>query len=129
MFFGSTDLMSGAHTSRIIGPFLRWLDPGISAQTVAQMHVLVRKAAHVTEYAILTGLFFRALRGLIADFRWRAMTAFLPALIFSVADEYHQTFVPSRTGSPIDVLIDCTGALTGILVCRLIHLAWRRKAG
>ena len=62
MFFGSTDLMSSEHTSRFLTPFLRWWNPDISPAAIAQVHLVVRKAAHVTEYAILTGLLFRAIR-------------------------------------------------------------------
>lgn len=120
MFFGSTDLMSAEHTSRFLTPFLRWLNPEISPVAIAQVHLLVRKAAHVTEYAILTGLLFRALRGLV-DGSWpRAAVAFVPAMIFAAVDEFHQSLVPSRTGSFYDVLVDYGGALVGILICRML---------
>lgn len=125
MFFGSTDLMSAEHTSRFLTPFLRWLNPEISPVAVAQVHLLVRKAAHVTEYAILTGLLFRALRGLVGGFWWRAAVALVSAMIFAAADEFHQTFIPSRTGSIYDILVDYCGALTGILICRMLVLRWR----
>lgn len=127
MFFGSTDMMSAEHTSRFITPFLRWLDPQISWRTIMQVHFLVRKAAHVTEYAILTGLLFRALRWSINGFWWRAAIALVPALLFAPLDEFHQAFVPSRTSSPRDVLIDYCGAVLGILFARLIHLALQRR--
>ena len=122
MLFGSTDAMSADHTSRFLTPFLHWLDPEISPAAVSRAHLLVRKAAHVTEYAILTGLFFHALRPSIAAFWRRAGFALLPALLFAPADEFHQSFVPSRTGSPVDVLIDYTGAILGILICRALYL-------
>ena len=129
MFFGSTDLLSAEHTSRFLTPFLRWLDPDVSRRTIAQVHLLVRKAAHVTEYAILAGLLFRALRGSIDGFWRRAALVFVPVMLFATADEYHQRFVPSRTGSFYDVLVDGSGALLGIALCRAIHLALlRRKA-
>jgi VanZ family protein len=127
MLVGSTDLMSGEQTSRLLIPFLRWLKPDISWATISHIHLLVRKAAHVTEYAILTGLLFRALRGVFAGFWNRAAVAFAPALIFAAADEYHQSFVPSRTSSVRDVFIDYAGALLGILICRAIHLALTRR--
>ena len=57
MFFGSTDLMSAEHTSRILTPLLRWWNPDISPAAIAQVHFFVRKAAHLTEYAILAGCF------------------------------------------------------------------------
>ncbi|MBA3833078.1 MAG: VanZ family protein [Chthoniobacterales bacterium] len=123
MFFGSTDAFSAEHTSRYLTPFLRWLDPDISAAALAQAHLLLRKAAHVTEYAILSGLLFRALRGLIGGFWRRAAVALAPALIFAPLDEFHQSFVPSRTSSLGDVLIDYSGAIAGILICRILQLA------
>ncbi len=127
MFFGSTDLMSSDHTSRFITPFLRWLDPQMSWQAIAHVHLCVRKAAHVTEYAILSGLLFRALRGSISGFWWRAAVALVPALIFAPSDEFHQSFVPSRTSSARDVLIDYCGAVLGILIAWLLHLACARR--
>ena len=78
MFFGSTDLMSAEHTSRILTPLLRWWNPDISPAAIAQVHFFVRKAAHLTEYAILAGLLCRALRGWIDEF-WRRV-AFTLAL-------------------------------------------------
>ncbi len=128
MFFGSTDFMSAEHTSRFLFPFLLWLNPHISAAALLEAHFLVRKAAHVSEYAILSGLLFRALRSWRTDFWPRAAIAFLPALVFASIDEFHQSFVPSRTSSLGDVGIDCLGALVGIVICRLLHLAFTRRS-
>jgi VanZ family protein len=128
MFVGSTDLLSAEHTSRFLTPLLRWLKPDISPYALAEAHLMVRKLGHVMEYAILTGLLFRAWRGIIAGFWARAAVAFLPAMIFALTDEYHQAFIPSRTSSLGDVLIDYLGAFTGILICRAIHQVTRRDA-
>lgn len=128
MSFGSSDFLSAQHTSRIITPFLHWLKPDISPATVAEIHLLLRKAAHVTEYAILSGLLFRALRGTIAGFWRRAAVAIIPALIFAPLDEWHQSWVPSRTSSPWDVLIDYGGAFLGIVICRVIHRIVQRRS-
>ena len=49
IFFGSTDLMSAEHTSRFIVPFLRWLKPDISPETLVSIHFIVRKCAHLGE--------------------------------------------------------------------------------
>ena len=127
MFCGSTDLMSSEHTSRFLIPFLRWLIPDISWHTIIQVHLFVRKAAHVTEYAVLTGLLFRALRPSIEGFWQRAALALLPALIFAPLDEFHQSFVRTRTSSPVDVLIDYGGAIVGIAICRVLQLAWQGR--
>ncbi len=128
MFIGSTDLMSAGHTSRFLTPFLRWLNPAISPEAIAHAHCFVRKAAHVTEYAILSGLLFRALRGPLAGFWPRAAFALLPAILFAAIDEWHQSFVATRTASLGDVCIDSLGAVVGILVCRLVQLVWQRHS-
>ncbi len=127
MFFGSTDMMSAEHTSRFLTPFLRWLNPEISWRAIAQVHFFVRKAAHVTEYAILTGLLFRALRWSINGLWRRGLLALIPALLYAPLDEFHQSFVPSRTSSARDVLIDYCGAILGILLARLLHLALAQR--
>jgi VanZ family protein len=125
MFFDSTDLMSSEHTSRIITPLLRWFDPGISDEMVAQVHLIVRKLAHILEYAVLASLLLRALRNLMANFRYRVAFAFIGALLFAVTDEFHQSFVHSRTSSLGDVGIDCAGAILGILACLMRYLTAR----
>jgi hypothetical protein len=61
IFFASTDIMSGERTSRFIGPFLRWLKPDISDERIKQVQFIVRKGGHLTEYAILCALLWRAL--------------------------------------------------------------------
>jgi VanZ family protein len=72
---------------------------------------LTRKATHFSEYFLLTGLWWWALSGRIG-----AKRALVPALAIAVAyamtDEWHQTFVHGRTGTPRDVAIDSAGALT-----------------
>jgi VanZ family protein len=120
IFLGSTDLLSAEHTSRFLVPFLRWLDPQIPLATLNAIQVGVRKLGHVTEYAILAMLLWHALRG---GTRWQTKMSILFVItwiacaIFAASDEFHQSFVPSRTSSPTDVMIDVIGALTGLLIC------------
>jgi VanZ family protein len=120
IFAGSTDLMSAEHTSRFLTPFLYWLKPDISLETIGQIHLLVRKTAHLTEYAILALLFMRALREKETRF-WRSAAVLVVAVLFALADEYHQAFVASRTSSLGDVAIDSAGALLGIVIYRSRH--------
>jgi VanZ family protein len=124
---GSTDLMSEEHTSRFITPFLRWLKPDISLAVIAQIHFFVRKAGHVTEYAILAALIFRALRGVFRRFRDQALAAFILAALFAGADEFHQSFVASRTSSVGDVGIDSIGAIISLGICGMIYCARPRR--
>ncbi len=126
IFIGSSDALSAEHTSRFIVPFLRWLDPQISFATIAAVHLAVRKLGHLTEYGILAVLLWRALRGtFVSKTTWiLAGSAFLLAALFAVSDEFHQSFIPSRTASPHDVLIDCIGASIALMMC--LVLAWRK---
>ena len=128
MFIGSTDLMSAGHTSRFLTPFLRWLDPAISPEAIAQAQFFVRKAAHVTEYAILSGLLFRALRDPLGGFWRRAAFALFPAILFAATDEWHQSFVATRTASLGDVCLDSLGAVFGILICGAVWLVLERRS-
>jgi VanZ family protein len=71
---------------------------------------LLRKGAHVTEYAILGALLLRALG--------REAPALAAGVAYAVTDELHQHFVRGRHASPFDVLIDAVGVTLGILVLR-----------
>jgi len=120
IFIGSTDVLSAEQTSRFLVPFLRWLKPDISAEVLLRIHFLVRKLGHVTEYAILAALLWRALRGgknLRAKMSILFLTASTACAIFAATDEFHQSFVPSRTAAVGDVFIDICGALIGLMIC------------
>jgi VanZ family protein len=78
--------------------------------------VLLRKLAHFTEYAVLTALWWRALRGL--GVRFPLATAIAISLAYAATDEYHQTFVDGRHGTPVDVLIDFAGMMTAAIAIR-----------
>lgn len=118
IFTASTDLMSSEHTSRFLVPFLHWLDPDISAATTALIHAGIRKAAHLTEYAIMAVLLWRAFRfpnlGVRQSLWPQAAIALALAILVAATDEWHQSFVASRGSSVIDVLIDSCGALLGL---------------
>jgi VanZ family protein len=119
MFAGSTDVLSAEHTSRFLVPFLRWLDPTISIHTIDAIHFTLRKIGHFTEYAILAALLWRALRGTFAGIGKGTLAAgvFLVAAAFAASDEFHQSFVSTRTATVHDVMIDCTGVFAAVLLC------------
>jgi VanZ family protein len=119
IFLGSTDLMSAEHTSRFLVPFLRRLRPGITAGAVAQIQFFVRKAAHLMEYAILAILLWRAVyRGTNLKMKMSILFTAVgfACAIFAAGDEFHQSFVVSRTASAQDVLIDVCGAVVGLAI-------------
>jgi VanZ family protein len=107
----STDLFSESHTSRFIIPALHAVLPFASLETLGRVHFTIRKLAHFTEYFIFSLLLMRGMRG--RNHGWKvqwAIWALVIAAGYSVLDEYHQLFVPSRTASPWDSLLDTTGA-------------------
>jgi VanZ family protein len=126
IFFASTGEFSAGNTSRIIGPLLRWLFPDISEENLLLAHYITRKVAHFTEYAILAWLAARAFttssRPLLR--RHWFLISLLLVIVYSLSDEYHQSFVPSRTGTIYDSFIDMSGGLTALI----LYALWRRRA-
>ena len=99
VIFGlSSSLGSSEETSRFVVPLLRWLFRWAAPGDIAALHGLVRKGGHLTEYAVLGALWFRAFR---RGPRLAPGAAAWSALTLSVAwaglDEWHQSFVPART--------------------------------
>lgn len=118
--FASSNSFSASNTSRIIGPLVLWLFPNTSAQTLATIHFITRKIAHFTEYAILGFLAARAFRTSprpAISGRWFLICATL-VVVYALMDEYHQSFVPSRTASVLDSFIDMAGGLTALIIIR-----------
>ena len=124
IFFASTGEFSAENTSLIIGPLLHWLFPNISDERVNLVHFFVRKLAHFTEYAVLALLAVRAFTNSSHEAirrRWFLLSLLLIAL-YALSDEFHQSFVTTRTASLYDSLIDTSGGLTALLL-----LAYKRK--
>jgi VanZ family protein len=120
IFSASGDSASFQHSSRIIGPLMRWLFPHLSDDAVHAIVVSVRKCAHLAEYAVLALLLWRALRKESArdttPWRWsKAGLVLALVALYAASDEIHQAFVPSREASVRDVLLDTAGAAFGLL--------------
>lgn len=119
----SSDIGSGEHTGHWLLPLLQMLAPWATEAQLETLHWLIRKAGHVTEYAILTALWYRALRqGRSATPRAAAAIAFAISIAWAVIDEIRQSFVPSRTASAMDVATDSIGV---VIVVTLAILGWR----
>src|SRR3954451_18162745 len=101
----------------------------LSSQTSSGDHttfeVILRKLAHVTEYTVLALCWIRAMRGLgVGGALQHAVAAGVGiTLLYAATDEFHQTFVAGRHGTPVDVLIDSIG----ITIAALVVLRWRRR--
>ncbi len=89
----------------------------------------IRKYAHMAEFFLLSMVSFPFFRNLIC--RWKELRIFLLDFLFcflyACSDEWHQTFIPQRSGRFADVLIDCAGVLIGLLLHNLLRKIQRRN--
>ena len=131
VLFASSSNFSASNTSRIIRPLLLWLFPDISEASLAYVHFLVRKAAHFSEYALLALLAARAFRTSHEERLRRLwwLAAFALVACVALTDEYHQSFLPSRTGTIYDSLLDMAGGATALACASLWLARGRRKSG
>lgn len=113
IFIGSSSILSGSNTSPFLVQPIHWLFPKASDSTLQLAHLLIRKAGHLTEYAILAWLAARAFRTSSNELlrrRW-FLVALILVVLYSLSDEFHQSFVPSRGASLHDCAIDTVGGL------------------
>jgi len=127
IFLASTDGLSAEHTSRFFIPLLHWLFPSMSYDRIDDIHHIFRKVGHFVEYFIFFLLIYRGVRGARKGFYWSwGVLAWAIAAIYSLSDEFHQIFVPSRGPSLWDSLLDSTGAFVALLVVFLLYRYFRR---
>lgn len=116
IYLMSTALFSAQNTSQILGPILRFLFHSISHREIEMVHSVIRKLAHLTEYFISGLLLFRAFRaGSAKPHAWRwVLSSLVIVVALAASDEYHQTFVSTRTPSVVDVVIDTLGGILAL---------------
>jgi VanZ family protein len=132
----STATMSAANTSRWLLPIWVHLFGPISGAHWAVIHHLLRKTGHLVGYGVVSLCFFHGWRRTLHAAEgqmpqmWRkaALLALACTLIVASADEYHQSFLPGRTSSPVDVGIDmCGGMLAQLLILKVMPRITRRR--
>ena len=124
----SSTYLSAHNTSRILYPLLHFFF-GMDQAHFEHWHFYMRKGGHVFGYGLLSILLFRAWRETLPvvensrwTLRWVTLAVLGTALVASL-DEWHQSVIPSRTGTPRDVLLDtCAGIGAQILVFLLVKL-------
>lgn len=126
----SSDTFSAEHTGSVLTKVLHALFGSISAERFQQIHFLIRKSAHFCSYGFLGALAFFSWRATLParqrwTFRWSTL-ALLLAVTAAGLDEFHQSFIPSRTSSLRDVILDLVGAIFFQLAIAL-WLGWREK--
>jgi VanZ family protein len=113
IFIGSTDLLSASNT----GGVLVRLFPHLSEGTLKIIQLVIRKAGHLSEYAILALLAARAFRTSTREVlrtHW-FLASLVLVIVYALSDEFHQSFYPSRTASIYDSMIDSFGGLVALL--------------
>ena len=124
----SSAFLSASNTSRILYPILHFLF-GVDRAHFAPWHHVLRKTGHVIGYGLLSFFLFRAWRATLPSvrnakwtLRWTTIAVLGTAFVASL-DEWHQTFIPSRTGRWQDVVLDTSAALG----TQLLLYLWLRK--
>jgi VanZ family protein len=115
IFTASGDAASVQRSDGILATLFRWLHISVTPSQLEFIRLIARKGAHMAEYMVLALLCWRALMaGKLGWSRSVAILAVAISIAYACSDEFHQTFVDGRSGSPLDVLIDTIGALIGI---------------
>jgi VanZ family protein len=130
IFYLSSGTFGGAFTAWLLQQVLNLLQVTVSAQTFASLHFLIRKLAHVTEYAMYGMLLYGSLGG-GRDFTWKARRAVWCVAIaaaYSLTDELHQSLVPGREASLTDCGIDVAGATLAMLLLYAANRIFQAKA-
>jgi len=127
IFFFSTEAFSSQHTASAIGAVVRFFTQGVSPERIGLIDTAVRKCGHVAEYFVLGVFLFRTFH--LSSKGGRVLRSALLAaavlLLYAAGDEIHQSFVPARTASVMDVGIDSAGGLMAQIASALW---WRRPA-
>jgi len=127
IFYLSTSGFGIGFTEWLLLQILSLLHAAVSPRTFEVLHHLMRKTAHMTEYAVFCLLLYAAFLD-AEDFEWHprlALRSVIIAGIYSLTDEYHQSFVPGRTPSIIDCGIDTVGAALSTLI--VLAWSWRKR--
>jgi VanZ family protein len=118
----STPYFGGDRTSSPLRHLWESLFGPVSDHTWHIIHILIRKSGHFVGFGSVGLTWLRAWWMTLphASFLRLEILAMIGTAIVASADEYHQSFLPNRTSSPRDVLLDCIGALVMMWLAHLI---------
>jgi VanZ family protein len=129
-------MLGAEHTSHWLRPYWTKFFGAVDQETWETIHWRIRKGGHFIGYGMVSLLFFRSwyttVRVKIEASRtgyWRraAGLAMAATIIIATCDEMHQFFIPNRTGSPRDVLIDTCGGLFAQLILAAVYFSRRER--
>lgn len=114
IFFESTEAFGADNTTHPLRLIFEAIFGRIGDIQWAVVHIVIRKIGHFVGYGLMGLVWLRAWWMTLPRSRFLhdALLGLLGTAAVASCDEWHQTFLPNRTGSPWDVLLDCCGALT-----------------
>jgi VanZ family protein len=118
IFYDSTAGLSSFHSASALVSLFECFQIALPPPLVAVCNAIMRKAAHIVEYAVFTILLYRAASGM-SILTWRSSLArwcVLTAAAYSLTDELHQLFVPGRGASLLDCALDCAGSFAAMFM-------------
>lgn len=117
IFYLSSDSGSMTQTSRFLRPLVLFFFPDISEASLQIIHGIVRKSAHVIEYAVLALLVLRAVWSSHIEQlrRYKFVIPILFVIGIASIDEFNQSFSAARTGTIYDVILDTAGGILAVL--------------
>ena len=119
VLFLGTAYFAAQETGRFVIPILEFMLPGVPRSELLAIHMVLRKVAHVLEYAVLALLWYKAVHRVGGwSPRTAAWVALSICLACAFADEAHQSMLPSRQGSARDFVIDAFGATAMLTIAR-----------
>lgn len=98
----------------------------ISINHVGKLNNIIREYAHGFVYIVLSIFAVNALRGIKINVSMSCLLAFLISVAFACTDEIHQMFVPGRAAQLQDLMIDCAGALLGLVIFNIVAFFFRK---
>ena len=110
----STEWMGSDHTDNVLRFVYQAIFGQVSNAEWEVIHHYLRKSGHFIGYGLIGLAWLRAWWMTLPHSRFLpdAFLALLGTALIACADEFHQSFLPNRTSTPWDVLIDCSGAIT-----------------
>jgi VanZ family protein len=125
----STEWMGANHTGRPLRWLWEHLFGPVGNARWSIIHHLMRKCGHFFGYGFIGVAWLRAWWMSLPNsyFLEDAFLALMGTALVASLDELHQTYLPNRTGTPWDVLLDCTGAITLQLVLYIFLRLFRPR--
>ena len=124
----STDMLSSEHTASLLYKLVTRIFGPVNLYEFLQFHFYLRKTGHVLAYGMLSLLLLRGWRATLDPARaWLGrvtLLSWLGTVFVAAMDEWHQSFIPSRTGTMRDVVLDSVAGL----VFLLIAYAWLSRS-